>query len=90
MPQAARSLGRRSGYALTQAQTNASCRLRLTSSRLSLLLLNKHPYADAMIANIEAFKTLTGMDISWIFPEDVEPIRSPLPCHRVRLNTTPS
>jgi multiple sugar transport system substrate-binding protein len=36
------------------------------------LLLNKHPYADAMIADIEAFKSLTGMSISWdIFPEDV-------------------
>ena len=36
------------------------------------LLLNKHPYADAMIADIENFKTLTGMDIAYdIFPEDV-------------------
>ncbi|MFK5978726.1 MAG: extracellular solute-binding protein [Rhizobiaceae bacterium] len=36
------------------------------------LLLNKHPYADAMIANLENFKKLTGMDIQYdIFPEDV-------------------
>ncbi len=36
------------------------------------LLLNKHPYADAMIADIESFKTLTGMNVSYdIFPEDV-------------------
>ena len=36
------------------------------------LLLNKHPYADAMIADIEAFKSLTGMSVTWdIFPEDV-------------------
>lgn len=36
------------------------------------LLLNKHPYADAMIADIEAFKTLTGMNVTYdIFPEDV-------------------
>jgi multiple sugar transport system substrate-binding protein len=36
------------------------------------LLLNKHPYADAMIADLENFKTLTGMDVSYdIFPEDV-------------------
>ncbi len=36
------------------------------------LLLNKHPYADAMIANIQAFKDLTGMDVTYdIFPEDV-------------------
>jgi multiple sugar transport system substrate-binding protein len=36
------------------------------------LLLNKHPYADSMIADLEAFKTLTGMNVSYdIFPEDV-------------------
>jgi multiple sugar transport system substrate-binding protein len=36
------------------------------------LLLNKHPYADAMIANIDNFKSMTGMEVSWdIFPEDV-------------------
>jgi multiple sugar transport system substrate-binding protein len=36
------------------------------------LLLNKHPYADAMIANLENFKALTGVDVSYdVFPEDV-------------------
>jgi multiple sugar transport system substrate-binding protein len=36
------------------------------------LLLNKHPYADAMIANLENFKKLTGIDVTYdIFPEDV-------------------
>jgi multiple sugar transport system substrate-binding protein len=36
------------------------------------LLLNKHPYADAMIADLENFKTLTGMNVTYdIFPEDV-------------------
>ena len=36
------------------------------------LLLNKHPYADAMIADLEAFRTLTGMEVTYdIFPEDV-------------------
>jgi multiple sugar transport system substrate-binding protein len=36
------------------------------------LLLNKHPYVDAMVANIAAFKTLTGMDVAYdVFPEDV-------------------
>ena len=36
------------------------------------LLLNKHPYADAMIANLDNFKQLTGMDVTYdIFPEDV-------------------
>ena len=36
------------------------------------LLLNKHPYADAMIADLDAFKQLTGMEVAYdIFPEDV-------------------
>ncbi len=36
------------------------------------LLLNKHPYADAMIADLDNFKSLTGMDVTYdIFPEDV-------------------
>lgn len=36
------------------------------------LLLNKHPYADALIADLEAFKTLTGINVTYdIFPEDV-------------------
>ncbi|TYC80511.1 extracellular solute-binding protein [Stappia sp. BW2] len=36
------------------------------------LLLNKHPYTDAMIANLDTFKQLTGMDVSYdVFPEDV-------------------
>jgi multiple sugar transport system substrate-binding protein len=36
------------------------------------LLLNKHPYADAMIADLAHFKTMTGIDVQYdIFPEDV-------------------
>ena len=36
------------------------------------LLLNKHPYADAMIADLANFKTLTGIEVTYdIFPEDV-------------------
>ena len=36
------------------------------------LLLNKHPYTDAMIANLENFKELTGMEVEYdVFPEDV-------------------
>lgn len=36
------------------------------------LLLNKHPYTDAMIANLDSFKELTGMDVKYdVFPEDV-------------------
>ena len=60
---------------LTQAQTTAMAAdfdwMKYKGSKIKLLL-NKHPYADAMIANIETFKTMTGMDVSWdIFPEDV-------------------
>ncbi|WGF86268.1 extracellular solute-binding protein [Marinivivus vitaminiproducens] len=36
------------------------------------LLLNKHPYVDAMIANLDSFKQLTGMEVRYdVFPEDV-------------------
>lgn len=36
------------------------------------LLLNKHPYADAMIANLDTFKEMTGIEVSYdVFPEDV-------------------
>ena len=42
------------------------------SGKTVKLLLNKHPYADAMIANLENFKALTGMEVVYdIFPEDV-------------------
>ena len=36
------------------------------------LLLNKHPYADAMIADLDNFKKMTGIDVTYdVFPEDV-------------------
>jgi multiple sugar transport system substrate-binding protein len=36
------------------------------------LLLNKHPYADAMIADLDNFKAMTGIKVSYdVFPEDV-------------------
>jgi multiple sugar transport system substrate-binding protein len=36
------------------------------------LLLNKHPYADAMIAHLDNFKKMTGMEVKYhVFPEDV-------------------
>lgn len=42
------------------------------SGRTVNLLLNKHPYTDAMVANINNFKSLTGMDVKYdVFPEDV-------------------
>lgn len=36
------------------------------------LLLNKHPYTDAMVANLDNFRQLTGVNVTYdIFPEDV-------------------
>ena len=36
------------------------------------LLLNKHPYTDSMIANIDSFKSMTGIEVTYdIFAEDV-------------------
>lgn len=36
------------------------------------LLLNKHPYTDALLANLDNFKELTGMEVEYdVFPEDV-------------------
>ena len=36
------------------------------------LLLNKHPYTDAMLANLENFKNMTGINVEYdVFPEDV-------------------
>ncbi len=36
------------------------------------LLMNKHPYTDAMLKNIQSFKDLTGIEVTAdIFPEDV-------------------
>jgi multiple sugar transport system substrate-binding protein len=59
------------GAAMTKAMA-ADFDWKSQSGKTVKLLLNKHPYADAMIANIEAFKALTGMNITYdIFPEDV-------------------
>ena len=36
------------------------------------LLLNKHPYTDSMLTNLDHFKEMSGMDITYdVFPEDV-------------------
>ncbi len=52
---------------LNQAQTAAMAAdfdwMKFKGSKLKLLL-NKHPYADAMIANLESFKTMTA----WMSP----------------------
>src|ERR1700753_738795 len=55
----------------TKAMAVDSAWLKHKATQLHLLL-NKHPYADAMIADLDNFKKMTGMDVTYdIFPEDV-------------------
>ena len=36
------------------------------------LMLNRHPYTDALIADLDSFRELTGMEVSYdVFPEDI-------------------
>lgn len=62
-------------YALNHAQSMAfaqSFDWQKSSGTAIKLLLNQHPYADAMIANLETFKAMTGIDVTYdVFPEDV-------------------
>lgn len=63
------------GMLVNMATTNAMAAnfdwMKHKGAKLKLLL-NKHPYADAMIANIENFKKMTGIEVAYdIFPEDV-------------------
>ncbi len=58
--------------AATQALAQNGFDWKKHSGTTVKLLLNKHPYTDAMIANLENFKELTGMDVVYdVFPEDV-------------------
>ncbi|HEV8389338.1 MAG TPA: extracellular solute-binding protein [Dongiaceae bacterium] len=57
--------------AMTQAMAADFDWQKFKGTKLKLLL-NKHPYADAMIADLDNFKSLTGMEVTYdIFPEDV-------------------
>ena len=62
-------------YALNHAQSIAMAQdfdWQSHSGTSIKLLLNQHPYADAMIANLETFKAMTGIDVTYdVFPEDV-------------------
>ena len=58
--------------AATDALAAADFDWRKHKGKTVKLLLNKHPYTDAMIANLGNFRKLTGMDVRYdIFPEDV-------------------
>ena len=53
------------GMMLSRAQTQAMAAnfdWQKEKGKAIKLLLNKHPYTDAMLMNIENFKTLTGLD----------------------------
>jgi len=62
-------------YALNHAQSMALAQefdWQKHSGTAIKLLLNQHPYADAMIANLETFKAMTGIAVTYdVFPEDV-------------------
>ena len=58
--------------AMTRAMAQSGYDWKKHSGTGLKLLLNKHPYTDAMIANLESFKDLTGMEVTYdVFPEDV-------------------
>ncbi|MGA2493877.1 MAG: extracellular solute-binding protein [Roseiarcus sp.] len=63
------------GMMLNQAMTQAMAAnfdWQKYKGKAIKLLLNKHPYTDAMLMNIENFKKLTGLDVTYdVFPEDV-------------------
>ena len=63
------------GFMLNRAQTQAMAAnfdWQKEKGKAIKLLLNKHPYTDALLMQIENFKTLTGLNVTWdIFPEDV-------------------
>lgn len=63
------------GTLLNEVQTSAMAadfNWQAHKGKTVKLLLNKHPYADAMIANLENFKKLTGINVVYdVFPEDV-------------------
>jgi multiple sugar transport system substrate-binding protein len=57
--------------AMTQALAQ-SFDFKKNAGKTVNLLLNKHPYTDAMIADLDNFKALTGMEVKYdVFPEDV-------------------
>ncbi|MFC6489386.1 ABC transporter substrate-binding protein [Nitratireductor sp. GCM10026969] len=63
------------GTLLNMAQTRALAQdfdWKAHQGKTVKLLLNKHPYADAMIANLDNFKKMSGMNVEYdVFPEDV-------------------
>lgn len=68
--------GAAAGFMLNAVATRALAQAQFDWKKYSgqtiKLLLNKHPYTDALLANLGNFKSLTGMDVDYdIYPEDV-------------------
>ena len=63
------------GMMLSRAQTQAMAAnfdWQKEKGKAIKLLLNKHPYTDAMLMGIDNFKKLTGLEVTYdVFPEDV-------------------
>lgn len=63
------------GYLLGEASSRAMAAgfdWQKYKGKTVTLLLNKHPYTDAMIADLDNFKSMTGMNVKYdVFPEDV-------------------
>ena len=63
------------GYLMNEASTRALAAgfdWQQHKGKTVSLLLNKHPYTDAMIADLDHFKQLTGINVKYdVFPEDV-------------------
>jgi len=58
--------------AATEALAAGGVNFKKHSGKTIRLLLNKHPYVDAMLKNLDNFKELTGLNVVYdIFPEDV-------------------
>lgn len=62
-------------YLLNEAATRALAAdfdWKKNRGKTVTLLLNKHPYVDALLANLDNFKQLTGLEVKYdVFPEDV-------------------
>src|SRR3954465_5684590 len=62
-------------YFVNEAQTRAMAAdfdWKANKGKTLTLLNNKHPYADAMIVDLDTFQNMTGMDVKYDgCPEDV-------------------
>jgi multiple sugar transport system substrate-binding protein len=63
--------GTKSGGGSAAADVTGSFDWKRAKGKTIKALLNKHPYTDALIADLKAFTQLTGIDVKYdVFPED--------------------